>query len=47
MYFADAESTSETGTSVGLAGITLAVCTAAVVLLGIFPSLLNGILGAW
>lgn len=47
MYFADADTTSDSGVSVGLAGITLAVCTVAVVLLGIFPSLLNGILGAW
>lgn len=47
MYFAPSEGDTTSNAPAGLAGFTLAVCTAAVVILGILPSLLNGIVGVW
>ena len=46
MYFAEPSGEGHAAPS-GLAGVTLAVCTAAVVLLGIFPGILNRLVGIW
>jgi len=46
MYFAEPSSEGHEAPS-GLAGITLAVCTAAVVVFGIFPGILNRLVGIW
>jgi NADH:ubiquinone oxidoreductase subunit 2 (subunit N) len=46
MYFQESEGNSE-AVSIGMAGITLAVATIAVVILGILPSLLLNIYRTW
>lgn len=46
MYFSEPHGEAHEAPT-GLAGFTIAVCTAAVVLLGIFPGVLNNIVSVW
>ena len=46
MYFNESH-TEQEEPKVGLAGLTLAICVAGVVLLGVIPSLITGLIGGW
>lgn len=46
MYFSESH-TETTEVRPGLAGLTIAVCTAGVVILGILPTLITGLIGGW